>query len=207
VDFAPDNRFALSCDLGLDQIFVYPFDSAAGNLLSGREVNLAPGAGPRHAAFHPTGTRVYIINELDSTMAVFAYAADSGAMTLLQTLSTLPEGHIGWNAAAEVCVHASGNFVYGSNRGHDSIVIYAVEASGGLLNTVGHEPVRGKTPRHIAVDPSGTTLLAANQDSNTVTRFRIDEQTGRLQYLHTLELSKPVCLKFWSGGKTAGEQG
>lgn len=200
VTVTADNRFALCCDLGIDKVLVYRLDSDRGQLTLNDEVVLKPGAGPRHLAFHPTGRYAYVINELDSTVAVFAYAAETGSLTGLQTLSTLPEGYTGENTTAEVWVHPSGRFVYGSNRGHDSIVIYAVEEATGQLTLVGHTSTRGKSPRSFIIAPSGTLLLAANQDSNTVTTFRLDPQMGRLSDLKvTVGLPQPVCLLFWSG--------
>ncbi len=196
ISVTANNRFALHCDLGLDRVFVYQFDPACGQLLKSSAAELAPGAGPRHLDFHPTERYAYVINELDSSMAVFAYAAETGRLTPLQTLSTLPEDYNRANSAAEVCVHPSGKFVYGSNRGHDSLVIYALEESSGRLTYVGHEATRGKLPRHFAIDPSGTFLLVANQDSNTIATFQIDAQTGRLSYLHSLDIPQPTCLKF-----------
>src|SRR6185436_10183163 len=121
VGFTPDQRFVLSCDLGIDQVLVYRFDSANGKLLTQSQAQLSPGAGPRHLDFHPAGRFVYVINELDSTLTTFEYAAETGRLTKLQTLSTLPAGYTGFNACAEVAVHPTGHYVYGSNRGHDSL--------------------------------------------------------------------------------------
>jgi len=198
VTVTADNRFAQSCDLGIDKVLVYQFDSVNGKLLTHGEAVLAPGAGPRHLDFHPTGRYVYVINELNSTMTVFAHAAETGTLTKLQTLSTLPEGYTGPNACAEVGVHPAGGYVYGSNRGHDSIVIYAVEEATGRLKLVGHEPTRGKTPRNFSIDPTGAFLLVANQDSDTVVNFQIDTHTGRLSYLQRINVPQPVCVQFWT---------
>jgi 6-phosphogluconolactonase len=193
---APDNRFVLSCDLGIDKVLVYGFDSAAGGLLSSGEAVFPPGSGPRHLDFHPAGQYVYVISELKATMTALSYAAETGALTLMQTLSTLPEGYKGTKSGAEVYVHPSGKFVYGSNRGHDSIVIYSIDEATGLLTLAGHESTRGGTPRNFVIDPTGTFLLAANQDGNSIVIFRIDPQTGRLSYLQSITVPKPVCLKF-----------
>ena len=197
VGFTPDNRFVLSCDLGIDQVLGYRFDSANGKLLSHSAAELAPGAGPRHLAFHPAGQFAYVINELDSTLTAFEYAAETGTLTRLQTLSTLPEGYTGFNSCAEVAVHPTGRYVYGSNRGHDSLVIYAVNEATGKLTLMSHEPTRGKNPRHFAIDPGGLFLLAANQDSDDVIVFQIDTRTGQLSYLQQINVPKPVCLTFW----------
>jgi 6-phosphogluconolactonase len=201
VTVTSDNRFVLSCDLGIDRVIVYQFDATNGSLRTHSEAILPPGSGPRHLDFHPNGQFVYLINELNSTMTVFGYNAITGTLTDLQTLSTLPEGYAGPNSCAEVWVHPSGKFVYGSNRGHDSLVIFSVETETGQLRQVGHEPTRGKTPRYFGLDPSGEFLLAANQDSGTVVSFRIDTQTGCLNYLQHIDVPKPVCVKFWKAGE------
>lgn len=197
VTVTANNRFALCCDLGIDKVLVYRLDADSGRLTLSSEAALKPGVGPRHLAFDPTERYAYVINELDSTMTVFAYTAETGSLTELQTLSTLPEDADGENSTAEVWVHPSGQFVYGSNRGHDSIVIYAVEEATGKLALVGHTSTQGKTPRSFIIAPSGTLLLAANQDSNSITTFRLDPETGRLSDLAmSVELPQPVCLVF-----------
>ena len=193
------NRFAFAADLGLDKVFVYRFDSAAGTLTPNEppSVAVAPGAGPRHFAFHPSGRFAYVINELGSTITAFWYDAENGTLSTIQTISTLPSGFKGINTGAEVVVHPSGKFVYGSNRGNDSIAIFSVDAATGRLTSVGHEPTQGKNPRNFAVDPTGNYLLAANQDSDTVVVFRIDQATGRLKATgQTLKIHHPVCIKY-----------
>jgi 6-phosphogluconolactonase len=192
----PGNRFALCCDLGLDKVFVYHLDLANGKLLAHSEGISHPGAGPRHLDFHPDGRHVYVINELDATISTFTWDSDRGELTEIQSISTLPEGVNGPKSCADVHIHHSGNFLYGSNRGHDSIVIYAVDSSSGKLTLVGHEPTRGKTPRNFAIDPTSQFLLAANQDSGNIVTFRITPQTGKLTYLATTQTPTPVCLKF-----------
>jgi 6-phosphogluconolactonase len=192
----PDNRFVLACDLGIDKVLVYGFDSAAGGLTPAGEAALPPGSGPRHLDFHPNGRFVYVISELTSTMSVFSYAAETGTLTRLQTLSALPDGFKGSSSCAEVFVHPSGKFVYGSNRGHDSIAIFTADEATGQLTAAGHESTRGRNPRSFVIDPGGAYLLAANQDGNSVVVFRIDQQTGGLTYLQTVTVPKPVCLKF-----------
>jgi 6-phosphogluconolactonase len=214
------NQFALVPDLGLDKVLIYRFDRVRG-LLRGSEVaqpgaddqvalehsfgRLKPGAGPRHLAFHPAERWAYVINELDSTITVFAYDASRGLLRETQTVSTLPSDFTGQSTTAEVAVHPSGQFVYGSNRGHDSIVVYSVDASTGQLRWVEHEPTQGKTPRNFAIDPGGRWLLAANQDSDSVVVFRIDEATGALRSAGVkIEVGKPVCVLFDPGaGGTA----
>ncbi len=200
---SPDNRFVLVADLGLDRVFVYRLDLSAGRLPPNDPpwAAVKPGAGPRHLAFHPKLPFVYVINELDNTMTTFAWNASGGTLQELQTLSTLPADFRGRSACADVHVAPSGRFLYGSNRGHDSIVIYAIDERAGTLSTVGHQPTLGKWPRNFAIDPTGGWLLAANQESNSIILFRIDPMTGRLSPTgKPAVVSMPVCLKFLAGG-------
>jgi len=197
------NRFAFAADLGVDKVFVYRFDADAGKVTPNEPpgVSLPPGSGPRHFAFHPSGRFAYVINELGSTITVFWYDAQAGALSTVQTISTLPRGFKGTNTASEVAVHPSGKFVYGANRGHDSIAIFAVEPATGRLTARGHQSVLGKTPRNFAIDPTGDYLLAANQDSNSVVVFRIDRATGDLKPSgQTLAIHQPVCVKYMTLG-------
>ena len=194
----PANRFVLSCDLGMDQILVYKFDSAKGSLTANDPPfgSVKPGAGPRHHAFHPSGKFLYVINELDSTMTAFAYDAKRGALREVQTLSTLPKDFSGKSYPAEVAVHPSGKFLYGSNRGHDSIVVFGINKKTGCLHVIEHQSTAGKNPRHFEIDPTGHFLLAANQDSGTVVNFRIDPKTGMLTPLGVqIEAEVPMCVK------------
>jgi 6-phosphogluconolactonase len=195
----PANRFALVCDLGLDQILLYRFDPAK-SLLAPSDppsVTLKRGAGPRHLAFAPDGRRAYVINEMGSTLTAFGYDAKKAILTELQTISTLPERFTGQSTCAEVQVHPSGKFVYASNRGDDSIAIFAAELRTSALTAVGREPTRGKTPRHFALAPGGKWLLAENQDSNEVVVFGVDSRTGKLSATgSTLEVGSPVCIVF-----------
>src|SRR5438552_8269338 len=178
----PANRFALACDLGLDKVLVYRLDPNKAGLQSNDppSISLRGGAGPRHLVFHPNGKVAYVINELDSTLTVFAYAAKNGALSELQTLSTLPDSFRGSNTGAEVQIHPSAKFVYASNRGHDSIAMFSVEPGTGKLTAAGHQSTQGKTPRHFALDPAGKWLLAENQDSDAISVFRVDSGTGKL---------------------------
>ncbi|MBI4325746.1 MAG: lactonase family protein [Chloroflexi bacterium] len=198
----PANRFALACDLGLDKVLVYRFDPAQGSLLPNDPpaTALKPGAGPRHLAFHPTGHFAYVINEMACTLTAFRYDAQRGELQELQTVSTLPEGEsVKPNySTAEVEVHPSGKFVYGSNRGHDSIVVFAIDAKTGRLTQVEHQSTRGKTPRNFGIDPTGTFLLAANQGTDNIVVFRIDPETGRLSPTGQVVegVGAPVCVKF-----------
>jgi len=199
IDMSDDNRFALAVDLGLDEVLIYRFDSAKGSLTPNAppfgKVN--PGAGPRHLAFHPKGKFAYVINELRSTVTAFSYDAASGALEELQTLSTLPKGFSGQNDTAEVAVHPSGKFLYGSNRGHDSIAVFAIDSRKGTLQLVENVSTGGKTPRNFEIDPTGSRLFVANQDSSNIVVFRIDPKSGRLTPTgQVLDVPSPVCVKF-----------
>jgi 6-phosphogluconolactonase len=192
------NRYALAADLGIDKVMVYRFDSEHGKLLPNDPpfARCEPGSGPRHIAFHPNGKYVYVIEELSSTIAAFAYDADSGTLKPLRKIGTLPPGFQGTSTCADIHVHPSGRFLYGSNRGHNSIAAFAVDEKTGELRLLGHEPTQGKTPRNFAIDPSGTFLLAANQDSDTIVSFRIRQDTGGLAPTgQVCRVSMPVCLK------------
>ena len=195
------NRFVFAADLGLDKVLVYKLDATRGKLTPNDApwVRVKAGAGPRHFDFHPSGVFAYVINELDSTLTAFAYDRVAGTLAKIETVSTLPDGFTGQSTCADVHVSPSGRFLYGSNRGHDSIVVFAIDGDTGRLDYVGHEPTQGKTPRNFAIDPTGTFLLAANQDSDTVVTFRIDERTGLLEPTgHVAEVPMPVCLKLVS---------
>jgi 6-phosphogluconolactonase len=177
-----DNRFAFAVDLGLDEVVVYRFDPAKGSLTPNDPpfAKLAPGAGPRHLAFHPNGKFAYVLNEVNSTVTAFAYDAKNGAFSSLQTLSTIPKDFTAHNDTAEIVVHPSGKFLYASNRGHDSIAEFNIDPVKGTLTLAGDFSTRGKTPRNFALDPTGKVLLAANQESNNIVVFRIDQFTGAL---------------------------
>ncbi|MBC7368670.1 MAG: lactonase family protein [Undibacterium sp.] len=198
---SPDNRFAFTPDLGIDRVVAYQLDPASARLTPAptASTTVPPGSGPRHLTFHPTGRFAYVINELLCTMTTFAYAPAAGALTAVQTISTLPPGESTpkGTSTAEVQVHPSGKFLYGSNRGANTIVVYAIAEKTGQLTYVDTVPTRGKTPRHFALDPTGTWLLAENQDSNTVAIFRIDQTSGRLTPTGPLlEVPSPVCAVF-----------
>jgi 6-phosphogluconolactonase len=195
----PKNRLALVCDLGLDQVLIYKLNSVQARLSAhdppfGR---LQPGAGPRHLVFHPRGTWLYVVNELNSTLTTFAYQPRSGTLTELGTISTLPEGLQDRNSGAEVQVHPSGKYVYSSNRGDNSIAIFQVNPASGIAQYVGRESTQGKTPRHFAIHPAGHWLIAENQDSDTLVPFRIDPDNGQLTPSgKPLHVGSPVCLVF-----------
>jgi len=193
------NRFAFAPDLGLDKIMVYRVDAAQSTLTPNDPpaAAVAPGSGPRHFDFHPQGRFAYAINELASTITAFEYDADRGTLQTVQTVSTLPDDFKGTSFTADIHVHPSGKFVYGSNRGHDSIAIFAVDEASGKLTPIGHESTQGKTPRNFGIDPTGTWLLAANQDTDNVFVFRIDAATGKLEPNgQSIAVPMPVCVKF-----------
>jgi 6-phosphogluconolactonase len=195
------NRFAFAADLGLDRILIYKFDAAKGTLTANNPSSapVKPGAGPRHFVFHPTGRFAYVINEIHCTVTAFRYDAQRGELTELQTVSTLPEREAVKSAysTAEVQAHPNGKFLYGSNRGHDSIVVFAIDENSGKLTYVENEPTQGKTPRNFGIDPTGAYLLAANQNSDSIVGFRIDPKTGALTPTgQSVEVPSPVCVKF-----------
>jgi 6-phosphogluconolactonase len=193
------NRFAFVCDLGLDKVLIYKYDEAKGKLAPNNPsaANIAPGSGPRHIAFTPDGRFCYVVNELNSTMTAFAYDADHGALKTLQTLSTLPKGGFtGATSCAEVVVHPSGKFVFGSNRGQDSIATFAIDPKTGHMTYVANQGEGIKVPRGFTVDPTGTWAVVANQDSDSVVVFRIDPKTGELTPTgDKVEVGKPVDVK------------
>ncbi len=195
----PAERFVLACDLGLDQVLVYRLDGPANSLVANDPPSavLKPGAGPRHLVFGRGGKFVYVINELDSTITSFSYDPKHGTLNELQTVSTLPADFKGNNSCAEIQMHPSGKFLYGSNRGHDSIAVFAVDRTSGNLKLIQHQFSGGKTPRHFAIHPSGRWLLAENQDSDNIVVFRVDPGTGRLASTGTeISVGAPVCVEF-----------
>jgi 6-phosphogluconolactonase len=196
---SPDNRFVMVADLGTDQIFIYQLDPEKGSIVSNDPAfaKVAPGSGPRHFAFHPDGKFAYANNEITSTVTAFAYDADRGALSELQTISTLPEGYTGNNSTAEIAVSGSGKFLYVSNRGHDSIALFSIDPAKGTLTADGHFPTLGKVPRNFAIDPTGRNLFAANQDSNSIVLFRINQETGALNATgRELSVNRAVCVVF-----------
>lgn len=206
VIFAPGGDSLMVPDLGADRIVAYRFDAATGALSpdAGRTVACAPGVGPRSLEYHPSGRFAYAVNELASSVTAFEVDQASGALSATQTLSTLPEGWRGASTCADLHVSPSGRFLYASNRGHDSIAIFAIDESDGSLRAAGHESTRGATPRNFTLDREGAFLLAANQDSDTIAVFRIDKVTGKPEYTGVSCFAPtPVCVKFFepSGGE------
>lgn len=200
VNLDPANRFAFVADLGLDEVLVYRFDARQGTLKPNDPPagTVKPGSGPRHFAFHPSGRFAYVINEMALTVTAFRYDDARGTLSEVQTVSTVPEGTKNKNfSTAEVQVHPSGKFVYGSNRGHDTIACFSVDGETGRLTPIGHASTGGKTPRNFGIDPSGRYLLAANQDSDNILVLAIDPTSGKLTSTkNEIEVPKPVCVKF-----------
>lgn len=195
----PQGRFVLATDTGIDRVLVYRLDPQTGSLL----LNDPPwgethqGAGPRHLAFHPSGRYVYANGEADMTLTCFVYDGESGALTPRQHVTTLPEGVSGRFSTAQVVVEPRGRFAYVSNRGHDSIAIFAIDGATGLLTRLGNEPTRGRTPRNFQVDPAGRFLYAANQNSDTLVCFAVDGDTGALHATgHVVSVPAPTCVLF-----------
>jgi 6-phosphogluconolactonase len=197
----PSGRFLYVPDLGLDKVFVYRIDAAKGALTAATPpfAAITPGAGPRHVALSADGRRVYVITEMGMTIEVFERAPATGALTRVQTISTLPAGQdvAKGFSTAEILLHPSGRFLYGSNRGHDSLAVYAVAPDTGRLTLVEHVPTGGKMPRAFTIDPSGAFLIAGNQNSDQVVAFRIDAKSGRLTPAgQPVAVGKPVSFEF-----------
>jgi 6-phosphogluconolactonase len=197
----PSGRFALVAELGLDRIMVYGFDAAAGLLAPNARqpwIAAAPAAGPRQAVFHPGGRFVYAVNELDSTVSAYGFDPQAGTLRALRTLSALPTGVAGRNHCAELQIHPAGRFLYVSNRGHDSIAVFALDPADGAIEPRGHVASGGRTPRHVCLAPDGDFLVAANQDSDRVVLFAIDPANGMpVPTGHAVRIGSPVCARFF----------
>ena len=199
VTLSPDGRFALVCDLGLDRIFTYRVDAAHSTLSPATPPAVAtpPGSGPRHSVFGADGRHVYAVTEMGSTVLAFDYEPATGALTLRQSLSTLPAEFKGSSTGAEIRLHPNGRFVYASNRGHDSIAVFGIDATSGRLTLVAVTPCGGKNPRNFSLSPDGAWLVCANQNSNSLSVFRVDAATGQLTPTgHTATVPLPVCVLF-----------
>ncbi|MCH2592310.1 MAG: lactonase family protein [Pedosphaera sp.] len=197
VHVGPNNKFAFAPDLGIDKVLVFSFDEKTGAIAETKfdGAKLEPGSGPRHFGFHPDGKFAYVINEIKQTVTAFRYNAKRGRLRTLQTLSTVPHPVDG-NSTAEVLVHPTGQFLYGSNRGHNSIAMFRINEKNGKLTALGHESTRGSTPRNFGIDPTGQFLLAANQQSDNVAVFRINQDTGKLKFTgNEINLCKRVCVR------------
>ncbi|MCA8983636.1 MAG: lactonase family protein [Planctomycetaceae bacterium] len=196
VAFATDGKFVCVADLGNDHVEVFPI-SSSGELQPGGFWKAAPGAGPRHVSFHPSGKWLYCINELDNTLSVLAFNSATGELSEIETVNTLPADFDGANTTAEVVVHPSGKFLYGSNRGHNSTAVYRIDAGSGRLTFVEHVPTQGDHPRFIGLDPTGKIFIAANMNGNNLVSFRIGQQSGALQATgHQAKVPRPMCLLF-----------
>lgn len=199
VNIAKDNRFAMVADLGLDKVLVYKLDADKGTLTPNDppSVESKPGAGPRHFAFHPTAPLAFVINELNSTLSSLSYDADKGALKVLKTVSTLPKDFKGGNTTAEVVVHPNGKFVYGSNRGHNSIAAFKLDESNGDLSFIGHATQDIATPRNFNIDPTGQYMIVGSQSGNQIVVFKIDQTTGELKPTgEKAEVGSPICIRF-----------
>jgi 6-phosphogluconolactonase len=191
------NRFAVVADLGKDRVIVYKFNGKSGAMAPHSEFAVAPGSGPRHFAFHPNGKWAYVINEMLCTLTAMNWDAKAGKLTEINTEPTMPIPVGRGLSTAETVVHPNGRFVYGSNRGHDSIAIFSIDAAAGRIRRIGNEPTQGKTPRNFNIDPTGRFLVAANQDSDSLMVFRIDGGTGKLTPVgRPVPAPVPVCVKF-----------
>jgi 6-phosphogluconolactonase len=197
--FSPDQRFVLVPDLGLDQVVVYRADVDQAQLTPAGAANAPPGAGPRHMKFHPNGKWVYVLNELNLSVSVFAYDTETADMNMLQTIPTVSKEELAreqFSSCSEIRIHPNGKFVYAANRGHDTITVFAIEPDG-RLREVQNEHVRGATPRNFNLAPSGKWLLAAGQDSHTLASFAVDEATGRITYNRSvISTPTPICVLF-----------
>jgi len=196
---SPDNRFVLAADLGIDKVLIYRLSSASAKLTANEAqpfAPLSPGSGPRHLVFHPNGKRVYVINELSNTITLFDYAIDAGSLTSRQTIGTLPNDFSGTSHTADLKITPDGMFLYGTNRGHDSIAIFRI-ADDGLLELVDIEPSLGKGPQNLLVTPDGRWLLCANMPGNNVAVFAIDSKTGRLTANgESVSIPMPSCIRW-----------
>ena len=197
INMSPDNRFAVVCDLGSDQVLTYAFNADKGTLSPAKSFKVKPGSGPRHFTFHPDGKHGYVINEMGSSVTAMSYNAKAGEFTEVETVSTLPADFKGENNCAEVQIHPSGNTLYGSNRGHDSIAVFAIDKSSGKLTSKQHVSTQGSIPRNFRIDPSGSFLVAANQKGDNLVVFAIDKANGTLTPTgEKASVSAPVCIKF-----------
>jgi len=195
----PDNRYALACDLGADKVFVYKIDPATGGLTLHGAADLPAGSGPRHAAFHPNGRFVFVNNEILMTVSTFAYDSEAGKLSLLRTVSTLPEEDHGVKglSTAEVVAHPNGRVVYVSNRKHDTIAVFRCEAQTGELTLIQNVPTEGKIPRNFSLDLTGKWMVVGHQDTNSAAVFSVNPADGRLTFTgKKVSVGAPVCVRF-----------
>ncbi len=199
MEFDRANRFIVVPDKGLDQVFAYRLDATTGKLqqVEPKAPQSREGAGPRHVAFHPGNAHAYVINELDSTVTAHRFDASTGVLTPFQNLTTLPDTFVANSRASEIAIAPSGRFLYASNRGHDSVAIFGIDAATGRLAPLGWQDAGGKTPRFFAFDPAGRFLFVANEDSDTIVTFKVDAATGTLAPTgDVVRTGSPVCIVF-----------
>ena len=193
----PTGNFVLAADLGMDLVLVYRLDAVTGKLSLHGQTAFDPGFGPRHFDYNPNGRVIYVAGELGNQVTACAWNAENGTLTPFQSLPTLPEGFAGGSTVADIHVHPNGRLLYVSNRGHDSLAIYAIDAQTGSLSLEGHESTRGGCPRNFAIDPSGGFLLAANQYTDNVVVFRVNAENGELTFTgDEYIIASPVCIRF-----------
>lgn len=199
VIFDPSNRRLLVPDLGIDSVVVYDFDAITGNAVRNEiaSISVASGQGPRSLEYHSSGNFAYLINELGSTVMTLRVTGGNPYMEVIQTVSTLPQDYIGTSTCADIHITSSGHYLYASNRGHDSLAIFSIDTTTGLLTCLGHTSTRGHTPRNFAIDPSGRFVLVANQDSDNIVVFEINPKDGSLKFTGTeIMVPTPVCIQF-----------
>ncbi|MBI1313210.1 beta-propeller fold lactonase family protein [bacterium] len=199
IEISPDNRFALAADLGIDKVLIYRLDPATAKLTPNDvqpSANVAPGSGPRHLTFHPNGRRVYVISELKNTVTVFDYDTEAGTLKERQTISTLPADFAGTSYCADLKMTPDGRFLYGTNRGHDSIAVYRT-AEDGQLTLVSIQSSLGKGPQNLLITPDGRWLLCANMPGNNVAVFGINAESGQLTAQgDPIAVAMPSCIRW-----------
>jgi 6-phosphogluconolactonase len=196
---SPDNRFGFACDLGLDKVIIYALDPSSGSMKAHGHATVSPGSGPRHFAFHPSGKYAFVNNEILMTVTSFAYDAEKGTLTEIETVSTLPEVDRGKTglSTAETVAHPSGKFVYVSNRTHDTIAVFTCDQATGKLTLIQNASAEGQIPRNFNLDPTGRWMIVAHQNSNTAALFKVDEVSGRLSFTgKKIQVGGAVCVRF-----------
>jgi 6-phosphogluconolactonase len=196
---SPDNRFGFACDLGLDKVLIYKLDPATGKMTSHGHATVAPGSGPRHFAFHPSGKYAFVNNEILMTVTSFAYDAEKGTLTEIATVSTLPEADRSKTglSTAETVAHPNGKFVYVSNRTHDTIAVFSCDPATGRLTLIQNAPAEGEIPRNFNLDPTGKWMIVAHQNSNTAALFKVDQDNGKLSFTgKKIKVGGCVCVRF-----------
>ncbi len=196
---SPDNRFGFACDLGLDKVLIYKLDPTSGKMTAHGHATVAPGSGPRHFAFHPSGKYAFVNNEILMTVTTFAYDAEKGTLTEIATVSTLPEADRSKTglSTAETVAHPNGKFVYVSNRTHDTIAVFSCDPATGKLTLIQNAPAEGEIPRNFNLDPTGKWMIVAHQNSNTAALFKVDQDSGKLSFTgKKIKVGGSVCVRF-----------